>query len=520
MRKKNLILIIIFMTVVLLPIRVSANNVCDSINLNKSKSACEKNSNCSWNWINEGAGDGYCALKSSKPKCEDLSEEEKANTNYCTPDSCSYSVEIFSLDIGGNGKTKCTFTIAPTGNRNSLIIKWNDPKKNKSGEFGHSGVKNGEYYDSFMCYDESVYFWNANAGLKKEGPGDLEIIYDFKNKWNDIYNKSGQCPKISYVSDAGNTYLYFPNEDNSNEPPSTAGGSNDAGGNASQDSEPEQEPEPDVDGDKIKDQYIGNMTCGGLTNFTFHKRIPKLTSTLYNLLKFAIPVLLVIKGMLDMFKAMSAGKEDEIKKVQKKFINRLIAALSAFIVFILVETVIGWLASKTDDNEGAMKCVDCFINGPDYCEILENKSNNYETTNGFTTPFKKGINYTVTDEFGSRINPVSKKPEHHLGIDLSATEGTDIVASAPGTVVLSQYSESAGNYVIIEHNMNNKKYYTVYMHMNERFVNVSQKVSAKQKIGVIGNTGQATRTHLHFEICSSTTRNSTTCYNPRNFINF
>lgn len=113
--------------------------------------------------------------------------------------------------------------------------------------------------------------------------------------------------------------------------------------------------------DEVRDQYIGKITCGGLTKFTFHKRVPKLTSTLYNLLKVAIPVLLVVMGMMDMFKAMSAGKEDEMQKAKKKFINRLIAAICAFIVFVLVETVITWVADRTG-NANAMKCVNCFIN--------------------------------------------------------------------------------------------------------------------------------------------------------------
>lgn len=120
----------------------------------------------------------------------------------------------------------------------------------------------------------------------------------------------------------------------------------------------------------FKNQYIGNTTCGGITSFTFHERVPKLTSTVYNLLKLAVPIILVIMGMIDMFKAMSAGKEDEIKKAQKKFINRLIAGICAFLVFILVETVIGWISTATG-NENAMDCVNCFINGPEHCETLE-----------------------------------------------------------------------------------------------------------------------------------------------------
>ena len=107
-----------------------------------------------------------------------------------------------------------------------------------------------------------------------------------------------------------------------------------------------------------------------------------------------------------------------------------------------------------------------------------------------------------------------------IQLQIKAAEGTNIVASANGTVILAKYSNTAGNYVIIEHDYNNKKYYSIYMHMSSLNVNVSDKVLAKQKIGVIGKTGQVTGTHLHFEICTSTTRNRENCINPRSFIKF
>ena len=130
--------------------------------------------------------------------------------------------------------------------------------------------------------------------------------------------------------------------------------------------------EPGVDIGPIRDQYIGNTSCGGIRNFTFHKRLPDLTSTAYTILKVAIPIILIVKGMIDMFKAMSAGKEDEMKKAQKKFVQRLIASICAFLVFMIVETITEWISDATD-NEGAMSCVNCFINGSKHCEEVTAK---------------------------------------------------------------------------------------------------------------------------------------------------
>lgn len=93
--------------------------------------------------------------------------------------------------------------------------------------------------------------------------------------------------------------------------------------------------------------------------------IPKLTSTIVDLIKIGVPVLLIIFGMLDFGKAVMAQKEDEIKKAQTLFIKRLLSAALVFFVFIIVELVFNLVASGESDT--IWKCVDCFINGIESC---------------------------------------------------------------------------------------------------------------------------------------------------------
>ena len=119
---------------------------------------------------------------------------------------------------------------------------------------------------------------------------------------------------------------------------------------------------------RLKQAYIGDTSCGGLTFFTFPKIWPQITSTLYTLIKILVPVILIFKGMLDMFKAATAQKEDEMKKAQKKFVQRLMAGGLALLAFIIVETVINLIAVKTG-NKGAINCMNCFINNK--CETYE-----------------------------------------------------------------------------------------------------------------------------------------------------
>lgn len=95
--------------------------------------------------------------------------------------------------------------------------------------------------------------------------------------------------------------------------------------------------------------------------------IPELTSTIVDLLKIGVPVLLIIFGMLDLGKAVIAQKEDEIKKSQGLFVKRLISAAIVFLVFIIVEVVFNLIAGSTEgktESKNIWDCVDCFINGP------------------------------------------------------------------------------------------------------------------------------------------------------------
>jgi surface polysaccharide O-acyltransferase-like enzyme len=86
-----------------------------------------------------------------------------------------------------------------------------------------------------------------------------------------------------------------------------------------------------------------------------------ITKTIINLIKIAIPVLLVIFGMLDLGKAVMAQKEDEIKKGQQTFLKRLLAAAIVFFVVFIVQFVIDIVAR--DEEENIWSCADKFING-------------------------------------------------------------------------------------------------------------------------------------------------------------
>ncbi len=93
-------------------------------------------------------------------------------------------------------------------------------------------------------------------------------------------------------------------------------------------------------------------------------QIPNTIHLIIVVLKIAIPVLLVILGMMDLLKGVAASKEDEVKKGQQMFIKRLIAAALVFFVFTIVSLIINAADTK---GENVMDCANCFINGINKC---------------------------------------------------------------------------------------------------------------------------------------------------------
>lgn len=85
-------------------------------------------------------------------------------------------------------------------------------------------------------------------------------------------------------------------------------------------------------------------------------------------------------------------------------------------------------------------------------------------------------------------------------VDIAASCGNDVLAAADGLIIdlaNSGWNSGYGKYVKIEH-LNNIK--TVYAHLNYLNVSIGDYVKQGQKIGTVGQTGEATGCHVHFEV--------------------
>ena len=73
-------------------------------------------------------------------------------------------------------------------------------------------------------------------------------------------------------------------------------------------------------------------------------------ATIIKGIKIAVPVLLIIFGMLDFAKSVIAKNEDDVKKYRKSFISRVISAVIVFLIVFVVQLAVNLLASVEDTN--------------------------------------------------------------------------------------------------------------------------------------------------------------------------
>jgi len=109
-------------------------------------------------------------------------------------------------------------------------------------------------------------------------------------------------------------------------------------------------------------------------------------------------------------------------------------------------------------------------------------------------PLKKGW---VSSPFGRRLSPFTGKLVPHLGVDIAAKEGAEIIAPADGIVTFVGKKPGYGKTLIIKHGYGVE---TLFGHNSDVLVKKGQLVYRGMKIAKVGNTGRSTGPHLHYEV--------------------
>ncbi|WP_037161302.1 M23 family metallopeptidase [Rhodococcoides fascians] len=163
-------------------------------------------------------------------------------------------------------------------------------------------------------------------------------------------------------------------------------------------------------------------------------------------------------------------------------------AIAAVGVLLGAAVLAAFLAQ--DEQDRAAASTDCL---PGTSQLGAAPGNLLAAPGSFIKPVDP-TSVTFTSGFGTRWGT------QHQGIDLAGPIGTPIYAAADGTVYAAGEASGFGQWVVLDHVLGGKTVSTVYGHIDTYSVAAGQPVRAGQQIATIGNRGQSTGPHLHFEI--------------------
>tara|TARA_B100001115_G_scaffold51966_1_gene38509 strand:- start:268 stop:1236 length:969 start_codon:yes stop_codon:yes gene_type:complete len=115
----------------------------------------------------------------------------------------------------------------------------------------------------------------------------------------------------------------------------------------------------------------------------------------------------------------------------------------------------------------------------------------------------------IASGFGLRMHPIYKIIKMHKGMDFTAPIGTEIYATGDGIVEKVGWTGGYGRTIMINHGFG---YKTRYAHCSKYNCRKGQKVKRGDLIGFVGNTGQSSGPHLHYEVFKNNRQ-----INPVNF---
>jgi murein DD-endopeptidase MepM/ murein hydrolase activator NlpD len=105
------------------------------------------------------------------------------------------------------------------------------------------------------------------------------------------------------------------------------------------------------------------------------------------------------------------------------------------------------------------------------------------------------VSGTMTSPYGLRFRGL--RPDIHEGVDVAAPEGSEVRAMSQGRVSYAGAMAGYGNVVFLRHHTG---IVTVYAHLSSIAVRADQLVKRGDVVGRVGRSGNATGSHLHFEV--------------------
>jgi murein DD-endopeptidase MepM/ murein hydrolase activator NlpD len=103
----------------------------------------------------------------------------------------------------------------------------------------------------------------------------------------------------------------------------------------------------------------------------------------------------------------------------------------------------------------------------------------------------------LSSGMGNRRDPVTGGRDFHPGLDIAGDRGQPVYSTAAGRVTHVGYQGAYGNLIVVDHGFGLE---TKYGHLSRFSVKTGQQVKRGDVLGLIGNTGRTTGSHLHYEV--------------------
>jgi murein DD-endopeptidase MepM/ murein hydrolase activator NlpD len=130
-----------------------------------------------------------------------------------------------------------------------------------------------------------------------------------------------------------------------------------------------------------------------------------------------------------------------------------------------------------------------------YSELIKTREQILEVTPSILPIEKRGI--SLSSSFGWREDPFTKGREFHAALDISGNTGAKIFAPARGMVLKTGYDKRIGNFIVIKHTDQIK---TLFGHLSHIYAEEGKEVKRGDRIGLMGNSGLSTSSHLHYMV--------------------
>ncbi len=114
-----------------------------------------------------------------------------------------------------------------------------------------------------------------------------------------------------------------------------------------------------------------------------------------------------------------------------------------------------------------------------------------------TIPLGRPVDSGISSGFGRRNDPINHKKAFHAGVDFKGKTGDKVHATGDGVVRQAGYNKGLGRFIILSHG---NGYESVFAHLKKQLVKKGDHVVRGQVIGLLGNTGRSTGSHLHYEL--------------------